>query len=159
LKRLQWGDVRLDAAHPHIQLRAAATKAKRADTVAINPELLEVLREIRPTEILADALVFRSIPKYATSKRDVEGRAGIPWRDGQGRLASFHALRKTFATYLALADVPLRVAMDMMRVTDAKLLTGVYTDAKLFNTAAAASRLPRLHRPEAEQAEPGSRTA
>ena len=66
-----------------------------------------------------------------------------------GRLASFHCLRKTFATYLALADVPLRVAMEMMRVTDAKLLNGVYTDAKLLNTSAAADRLPRLHRPPA----------
>ena len=77
------------------------------------------------------------------------------------RLASFHCLRKTFATYLALADVPIRVAMDMMHVTDAKLLTGVYTDAKLFNMAAAAERLPRLHRPapEAEKAEKGPEAA
>jgi hypothetical protein len=88
--------------------------------------------------------VFATIPKYETYRKDVEVRAKIPWRDGQGRLASFHCLRKTFGTYLALADVPLRVAMDMLRVTDAKLLTGIYTDAKLFNTSEAAARLPRL---------------
>jgi len=148
LKRLLWGDVRLDAERPYIQLRAAATKARRDDTVPINPELQEALRAHRPRDAQPDQHVFPHIPKYATYKKDVEERAKIPWRDAQNRLASFHCLRKTFATYLALADVPIRVAMDMMRVTDAKLLTGVYTDAKLFNTSAAAERLPRLHRPE-----------
>lgn len=151
LKRLQWGDMNLDADLPHIQLRATATKAKRPGTVPVNPELLEALRGIRATDVRADQPVFPRLPKYATYRKDVEARAKIPWRDEGGRLASFHSLRKTFATYLALADVPLRVAMDMMRVTDAKLLTGVYTDAKLFNTAAAAARLPRLHRPQEQE--------
>lgn len=144
LKRLQWGDVRLEGDRPHIQLRAAATKARRADVVAVNPELLEVLRELRPADAAADLRVFKAIPKYATYRKDVEVRARIPWRDDRNRLASFHCLRKTFCTYLALADVPLRVAMDMMRVTDARLLTDTYTDARLFNTSAAAERLPRL---------------
>ncbi len=44
--------------------------------------------------------------------------------------------------------MPLRVAMDMNRVTDGKLLTGIYTDAKLFKMSAGAARLPRLVRPE-----------
>jgi len=35
-----------------------------------------------------------------------------------------------------------------MRVTDAKLLTNIYTDAKLLGTAAAAQRLPRIFRPD-----------
>jgi integrase len=151
LKRLEWGDVRLDAEHPYIQLRAAATKAKRADVVPINPELLEALEALRPEAPGPGDRVFKAIPKYGTYRKDVEARAKIPWRDGQDRLASFHCLRKTFGTYLALADVPLRVAMDLMRVTEAKLLTGIYTDAKLLNTSAAAARLPRLVRPPEEE--------
>jgi integrase len=153
LKRLQWGDVHLDADRPHIQLRAAATKAKRADVVPINPELLEALQLHRPPSPALDQRVFAHLPKYATYRKDVEARAKIPWRDAQSRLASFHCLRKTFCTYLALADVPIRVAMDMMRVTDVKLLTGTYTDAKLLNTSAAAARLPRLVRIEEEAPE------
>jgi hypothetical protein len=105
----------------------------------------EALRQHRPANAKGDDPVFRTVPRYETYRKDVEIRAKIPWRDAQGRLASFHCLRKT---YLALADVPLRVAMDMMRVTDAKLLTGIYTDAKRFNTSAAAARLPRLVRLE-----------
>jgi integrase len=88
--------------------------------------------------------VFQIVPKYANYRKDLETRAGIPWRDGQGRSASFHALRKTFGTYLALANVPLRVAMDLMRVTEADQLTDIYTDAKLLNTSAAAAKLPRI---------------
>src|SRR5262249_52503500 len=139
-----------------------ATKARRADVVTVNPELAEALLAHRPRDAGPEDPVFPTVPKYATYRKDAEKRAGIPWRDAQGPLASFHALRKTFATYLALADVPLRVAMEMMRVTDAKLLTGVYTDAKLFNTAAAADRLPRLNvvRPPDDRAEePGAAAA
>lgn len=150
LKRLLWGDLHLEVERPRIQLRAEATKAKRDDVVPINPELLEALLAHRPADARADQTVFRSIPKYATYKKDVTVRAKIPWRDDQGRLASFHCLRKTFGTYLALADVPIRVAMDMMRVTEAKLLTGIYTDARLLNTSAAAARLPRLVKPDDE---------
>lgn len=128
LRRLQWGDVHLDAVAPYIQLRAAATKAKRADVVPINAELQDVLRGLRPIDVPDDQPVFARLPKYGTYRKDVEQRAKIPWRDAQGRLASFHALRKTFGTYLALANVPRRVAMDLMRVTDAKLLDGVYTE-------------------------------
>jgi integrase len=150
-----WGDVHLEAEHPHIQLRAIATKARRADTVPINPELLEALAAHRPANVRDNRPVFKAIPKYGTYRKDVEERAKIPWRDEQGRLASFHCLRKTFGTYLALADVPLRTAMEMMRVTDAKLLTGAYNDAKLFNTAAAANRLPRLVKPPEDEADAG----
>jgi integrase len=75
LKRLLWGDVHLEAERPHIQLRAAATKARRADVVPINPELLEALRAHRAADATDDQLVFRSIPKYATYRKDVEVRA------------------------------------------------------------------------------------
>ena len=121
--------------------------------VPINPELLEALREYRPADASDSDPVFAALPKYETYRKDVEVRAGIPWRDAQGRLASFYCLRKTFGTHLALADVPLRVAMEMMRVTDAKLLTNIYTDARLLGTAAAAARLPRLVRPDADEDE------
>src|SRR5262249_139383 len=90
-----------------------------------------------------DRLVFARPPKYVTYRKDVEQRAKIPWRDAQGRLASFHALRKTFLTDLALAIVSRRVAMDLMWVMDAKLLDDVYTDANLLTTVAAAAQLPR----------------
>ena len=43
----------LDGDFPHIQLRAEATRAKRADVLPISPELLELLRSIRPEDATA----------------------------------------------------------------------------------------------------------
>jgi integrase len=71
LKRLHGGDVHLEEDPPHIQLRAAATKAKHADVVSVNPELLEALRAIRPPAPAADAPVFATLPRNATFRRDV----------------------------------------------------------------------------------------
>jgi hypothetical protein len=52
-------------------------------------------------------------------------------------MVGMHAMRKTYATMLAQTGTPIRVAMDILRVTDVKLLTETYTDALLLNTAAA----------------------
>jgi hypothetical protein len=62
----------------------------------------------------------------------VEVRAKIPWRDAQGRLASFHSLRKTFGTYLAPVAVPLRVAMGMLRVTEASATEYCRVEAEVW---------------------------
>lgn len=144
LKQLQWSDVYLDAELPHIHLRAKATKAKRADMVPLHPDVIAVLTRLRPANVNPLARVFPKMPKRKTYKRDVTERAGIPWRDERGRLASFHCLRKTFGTALAASGAPVRVAMELLRVTEAKLLTGIYTDAKLLNGSEAVSRLPSL---------------
>jgi integrase len=153
LGKLQRGDIHLEAEFPYIKLRAKTTKAKRADTIPMNPELCEVLGKHLAGGGNPEDPVFKSVPKYETFRKDVETRAKIPWRDGRGRLASFHALRKTFGTYLALANVSIRESMLIMRVTAEKLLTEIYTDARLLNTSAAVGRLPRLVAQEEAEAE------
>jgi integrase len=155
LRRLEWGDVRLDSDRPHIQLRAPVTKARRADVVPINPQLLELLRSIRPQGARGDTRVFPTLPKHKTVRADM-ARAAIPWRDEQGRMVGLHATRKTYATMLAQAGTPIRVAMDMLRVTNVRLLTETYTDATLLNTAAAADKLPRLAELPAEDSGQGA---
>jgi integrase len=147
LKRLQWQDVHLDGPTPHLALRAVATKARRADNVPLHPEVVSVLTRLRPQGACPTDKVFKRMPKRKTFKKDVTERAKIPWRDELGRLASFHALRKTFGTSLALAGVPMRTAMELMRVTNAGLLTGIYNDAHLLNGAAAVALLPGLQKP------------
>jgi integrase len=77
LRRLEWGDVRLDAERPDIQLRAPATKARRADVVPINPQLLELLRSIRPADARGYTRVFPTLPYYSTVRKDM-ARAAIP---------------------------------------------------------------------------------
>ena len=51
LKDLRWSDINLESEVPHIALRAEATKSRRADTIQIPPELVEVLEAIRPATI------------------------------------------------------------------------------------------------------------
>lgn len=47
LKQLQWGDVKMNAPMPHIQLRAETTKAKRADALPLRADLVELLKAHR----------------------------------------------------------------------------------------------------------------
>src|SRR5262245_55757310 len=47
LLALRWGDVKLNAPHPFIQLRAADTKGKRADVLPVRADLADLLRKAK----------------------------------------------------------------------------------------------------------------
>jgi len=143
LKCLRWSDIRMETDTPHIQLRAVTTKSRRADTIPLSPELAEELREIRPAKYGPTDTVFRSVPKIDTFKNDLK-KAGIDYEDDAGRRLDFHALRVTFGSMLAASGTTLRTAMELMRHTDARLTTHIYTDPRLLDTAAAINALPRL---------------
>jgi|SRR5690606_15469266 len=49
------------------------------------------------TKFPSDGLVFETLPCWATLQKDFR-KAGIPHKDGSGRVVHFHALRKTFQT-------------------------------------------------------------
>jgi integrase len=136
---LVWGDVRSNATHPFLKLRAAATKARRADTLSLRSDLAEELQMQRGDAEDGDP-VFASVPTIAEHKAYLAA-AGIPYKDSEGRSADFHALRHTFGTSLSAAGVAPRVAMELMRHTDMRLTMGVYTDPRLFNLAEAVERL------------------
>lgn len=136
LKCLRWSDICFDGDTPHIQLRAATTKSRRADTLPLSPELAQELQQLRPDECGPTDTVFRRVPKIDTYKIDLK-KAGIDYEDDAGRRLDFHALRVTFGSMLAASGTTLRTAMELMRHTDAKLTTRIYTDPRLLNTAAA----------------------
>ena len=75
-----------------------------------------------------------------TFRRDLK-RAGIEVLDALGRKVDFHALRKTFATRLAVKGVPQRFAQELMRHSDANLTAGIYTDASQLPTFEAVASL------------------
>lgn len=143
LRKLLWIDVYLDDARPHIWLRAKATKAKRDDVIPLPPELVEALRAAKPADVGPDTLVFPTVPKWKTYKRDLE-RAGIAYKDERGRQADFHALRMSYNMLLAKQNVPIRVAKELMRHTDIELTAQVYTDPKVFDLHGAVETLPRI---------------
>jgi len=151
LEALQWGDVNLDAARPHIALRAAATKAKRGDTVPLRADVAAELRAACPADAKPGDNVFGRIPRMRDLRPDFT-QAGIPEYDERGKKYCFHSLRVTFGTWLAQAGVAPRVHMELMRHTDMKLTMQLYTDPRLLDTTRAVDQLPGLGHPQEEAA-------
>ncbi len=119
IERLRWGDVVLDGEDSYLRLRAAATKAKRADELPLHAEAVRVFERLRDcsgapaagepviakmptTERLYRDLDLAGIQKFdrppGTNRRAVE-------RNERGELVDFHALRTTFGSRLALYGV------------------------------------------------------
>lgn len=148
---LRWGDLLLDDPKPAIQLRASTTKSRRADAIPLPADLAKLLREYRPEGWKPGDTVFGPLPTYRTFRRDLKSMGIEPITDA-GRL-DLHSLRVTYGTMLAKAGVNIRTAMELMRHTDIRLTTRVYTDARLLDTAGAVEQLPRLDdSPQQEQA-------
>ena len=143
LRQLQWRDVRLDQVKPAIQLRPEANKSRREDRVPLNDQATAVLRALRPMNAAPLDPVFASIPTLDTLKRDLK-KAGISYKDEEGRQFDFHSFRYCFATMLANANVPIRTAIELMRHKDPRLTLQIYTDAGQLDTDVAVDRLPRL---------------
>ena len=142
LSQLRWGDVRLNAPHPFIQLRAETTKSKRADALPVRADLAKLLTESRG-EATDDERVCPAVPSMETHRRYLEN-AGIPFVDDRGRRADFHALRHSYGSLLAKSGVAPRVAMALMRHTDMRLTMNVYTDPRIFDLAGAVEKIPNL---------------
>ncbi len=142
LRQLRWGDVKLNAPMPHIQLRAETTKAKRADVLPLRADLAALLKEHRGIADDGDR-VCRTLPSMTSHKLYLE-RAGIAYQDDRGRRVDFHALRHTYGSMLAKAGVAPRVAMSLMRHTDLRLTMNTYTDPRIFDMAGAVEKMPAL---------------
>jgi integrase len=142
LRQLCWGDVKLNAPQPFIQLRPETTKAKRADVLPLRQDLAKLLREKRGDAGDGEH-ICRTMPSMDSHKRYLE-KAGIAFEDEHRRRADFHALRHTYGTLLAKAGVAPRVAMSLMRHTDMRLTMNVYTDPRVFDMAGAVEMLPAM---------------
>ena len=143
LRQLIWEDVRLDAETPTVRVRSSCAKNKKEELVPLIPELVEKLKAHRPVKYSPSSLVFASVPQARTLRTDSE-KLGIAYRDESGRYADFHALRYTWATFLQRHDIPQRFAMKLLRHSDIKLTSKVYTDETQLPIYDAVKVLPRL---------------
>jgi integrase len=144
MKGLRWGDVVLDVGAPFVQVRAclSGNKSRKQAVLPLHPELVAALREFRPANSAPFFPVFTySVPRVTTFRRDLVS-AGVPFLDGEGRRADFHALRMNYGTNLTLAGTAPRVVMELMRHSDIKLTMRIYTDAGQLPLAEAVSKLP-----------------
>lgn len=121
--------------------RASTTKNHKAATIRLHDEVAAALRKIKPITATDGQSVFLQFPRIERFRRDLV-KAGIAYKDDQGRIADFHSLRKTFGTNLARGGVPRRTAMSLMRHSDGKLTDSIYTDENLLGTWSALECLP-----------------
>jgi integrase len=136
VKQLTVVDVRLDAVPPHVRVPAAVAKSRKEQTVPLRSDLVALMRR-RLAGCKSSDGIF-AIPKALVRRFNADcRRAGIPKRDPEGRTVDVHSLRTTFGTYLAMAGVTPRVAMELMRHSAISLTMKVYTDPRLLPLAAA----------------------
>ena len=143
LAALKWSDLRLDEGKPFASARASTTKNGKAAAIGLVPELVKVLRELKTTITDEEGPVFATVPRIERFRRDLK-KAGIPFRDAQGRSLDFHSLRKTFGTNLARAGVASRAAMELLRHSERKLTDKIYTDETMLGTWSAVNSLPNF---------------
>ena len=129
LGKLQWRDIKLEGDRPTIHARASTTKNGRKASLPLHPYAVEAIKKLQSTEAMPLDLVFSGkLPRIERYRRDLK-EAGIPYVDAEGRVFDFHALRVTFATLLASNGASPRDTMELMRHSDMRLTTQVYTDA------------------------------
>jgi integrase len=138
LKELRWGDLRLNAPRPFIQLRPEQTKNGNADALPIHPYLLNMIQQRMPG--MPETSVVASVPDMKTMKKDLS-RAGIALADAKGRRADYHALRHTYCTNLDRTGCSYTTKRALMRHSDSGVTEG-YSHARLDELYAAIERLP-----------------
>ena len=159
LRSITLGAVRLDADTPHLILEARHEKARRGAQIplpaSLATELEEYVSELRSRLLRSpgtdtvtfpnalDTVVLFDVPQKTNKVFDADCEAaGIPKRDGAGRVVDVHALRHTFGTMLAKAGVSLQVAQRAMRHSTPTLTANVYTHLELLDVASAVEKLP-----------------
>lgn len=145
LKQLEWRDVVLDSATPHLKVRDATTKNSKDVIIELHPLAVEALRSLHAqSEVTPSTRVFHGIfPKLQAFKADLK-RAGIAGEPHLGHKVDFHSFRHTFGTLLSIAGTPLAVAKGLMRHSDAKLTLDVYTTNAFLPTSEAINALPHF---------------
>ena len=148
LERLEWGDVIATARGTFVIPRASTTKNRKSALCALPGWFARELIEARPQSASVGDRVFTmdripSIWAYRTLLK----RAGVPYKDDQGKQADRHALRRTTNTHLALNDVDPQVRQEIMRHSDIRLTLDVYTDKPMLPLVEAIEKLPVFLKP------------
>jgi len=131
LGEIQWRDVQIDAARPHITVRASIAKNQQLAYQPLPLRVAAALRQWRDVNVAPTDLVFKRLIPRMNRFRDDLTAGGIVYVDEKGEYADFHALRKTYGTFLMLLGLPEFVRMKLMRHSDVRLTQKIYTDASM----------------------------
>ncbi len=142
VRALVWGDLHLDEAKPFALFRDGTMKDKEKRAVPLRPEIVEALREMRPTGVeLTQKVFWFCWPTYDLLRGDLK-RAGIQHKDALGRVVHFHSFRKTWQTMGVRYGINQRAAQEVLGHSDANLTAKAYTDVPALALHDEIAKLP-----------------
>jgi integrase len=140
---LCWGDI--DLASATVTIRAEHAKNKTSVRLPLHLDLREMLsRYFEACGSPGHSVKALAVPPRLRAYDQDLKTAGIPKRDKRGRVADFHSLRHSCATRLAAENVPLAIAMRLMRHSDPKLTAKAYVDQDALPLAESIAKLPGM---------------
>ncbi|MCX5675795.1 MAG: site-specific integrase [Planctomycetota bacterium] len=128
---------------PTVTVRAAYSKHRREDVLPLRPDTAAALGAHLAGKMPA-APAFTMPARWhviAAFKADLAA-AGVPYVDGAGRFADFHALRHTFITNLVASGCHPKAAQLLARHGSIDLTMDRYTHMAAVNESAALAALP-----------------
>jgi len=142
----------LESESPTVEVEAAYSKRRRKDVQPLRPDLAALLRDYLRDKPAGQA-VWPGDPDAPSNswwfkgadmiRADLEA-AGIDFRDKDGQVFDFHALRHQFISSLAAAGVHPKIAQTLARHSTITLTMDRYTHVGLFDQTAALDKLPAL---------------
>lgn len=145
LRSLTRASFKLDDAEPHVWLPGDDTKNREPAELPLRAETVAGLRE-HLAELAPAARVF-AMPRPENVVKMLRGdldAAGIAYRDSAGRVSDFHALRVSFISWLAAANVPMKVIQRLARHSTPMLTMNTYARTLVGAEADAVAALPDL---------------
>lgn len=157
-----------DSHPPTLTVQAACSKRRRLDVIPLRDDLAQLLRQWidrrrrlkrddpllnargkRTAEMLRKDLARARKSWIEEAKTDAERATRekssfLTYTNDDGRVADFHALRKTFITNLSRAGVSPKMAQTLARHSDINLTMNVYTMLNASDQAAAVESLPPI---------------
>ena len=158
----------LECGSPSVTVEAAYAKNRREDMLPVHPDLARALRpwiagkpasaplwpgnwarlfkggKMMQAELALARAIWIAEAEDAVEQERRKGSDFLAYRDGQGRVIDFHALRHTFISTLARSGVSPKVAQTLARHSTITLTMDRYTHVGLHDVASAMQSLPAL---------------
>ena len=130
-----------------VSVEACSSKRRRNDTLPLHSSLVDQLRlwlAAKHGPLWSGTWTSRRCANTARMVPSDLKRAGIAYRDEQGRVVDFHALRHTFITQLARSGVHPAKAKELARHSTIVLTMDVYSHVEANELRGALETLPPL---------------
>jgi len=162
----------LDADPPTVTVQAGYSKRRRMDVQPIRRDLADLLRPWlagkkaghpvfnmpdKPIKLIRPDLdaAHQAWLKEARSEEERSQRRQsdfLEYRDGEGRVADFHALRHTYISRLVASGANIKVAQELARHSTPTLTLGRYAHVQLVDQTRALDALPSIEPTRADDA-------